>query len=239
MIPFYHPAQPSVIPRAPTSQGVTLGSVITCRLCYNGCMPSKNTLRFYDAPAFYHVYNRGANKQPIFMDDTDREKFLSLLARHLDPTVLQCDANGKQYEKHPVDLAAYCLMDNHFHLLLFQPSDPTAISKLLKSVSTAYTMHFNKRHRHQGTIFQGVFKASHIDDESYLMHISRYIHMNPFDYMTYRWSSLPYYLDTPAPGWVKPGVINDMSPAQYRDFMQSYLTEDLEPDYIREQLANY
>jgi len=202
-------------------------------------MPSKNTLRFYDAPAFYHVYNRGANKQPIFIDDTDREKFLSLLARHLDPASVQADANGKEYTKYPVDLVAYCLMDNHFHLLLFQKDDPSAITHLLKSVSTAYTMHFNKRHRHQGTIFQGVFKASHISDESYLMHISRYIHMNPFAYMTYRWSSLRYYLGEATSGWVKPDVIHDISPAQYRNFLQSYETEQSEPAYIHEQLANY
>ncbi len=202
-------------------------------------MPSKNTLRFYDAPAFYHVYNRGANKQPIFIDDKDRAKFLSLLARHLDPTTLTRDTNGKEYEKYNVDLAAFCLMDNHYHLLLFQQSDATAVSQLLKSISTAYTMYFNKRHRHQGTIFQGVFKASHIDDESYLLHISRYIHLNPFEYMTYHWSSLPYYLETPPPPWVKPQVINDMSPAKYRDFLQSYLTDQAEPDYIHEQLANY
>ena len=130
-------------------------------------------------------------------------------------------------------------MDNHFHLLLFQKDDPTAITHLLKSVSTAYTMYFNRRHRHQGTIFQGVFKASHINDESYLMHITRYIHMNPYDYMNYRWSSLPFYLETPAPGWVNPGIVNTMSPAQYTNFLQSYQTEQSEPDYIYEQLANY
>lgn len=207
--------------------------------CYNVLMPSKNTLRFYDAPAFYHVYNRGASKQPIFADDKDKEKFLSLLARHLDSNLLLRDSNGKEYEKYAADLVAYCLMDNHFHLLLFQQADTTAISKLLKSVTTAYTMYFNRRHRHQGTIFQGVFKASHIDDESYLLHITRYIHMNPFDYLAYRWSSLPFYLETPAPAWVKPGVINDMTPLQYHNFMESYLIEQSEPDYIYEQLANY
>lgn len=202
-------------------------------------MPSKNTVRFYDAPAFYHVYNRGASKQPIFADDTDKQKFLSLLARHLDTTTLPRDSNGKEYEKYPLDLVAFCLMDNHFHLLLFQQAETNAISRLLKSVCTSYAMYYNRRHRHQGTIFQGVFKASHIDDESYLIHISRYIHMNPFDYMTYRWSSLPYYLGAETPAWVKPQVMNDMSPAQYTNFLQSYQTEQSEPDYIYEQLANY
>lgn len=202
-------------------------------------MPSKNTVRFYDAPAFYHVYNRGANKQPIFADDKDREKFLALLTRHLDPSLLLTDSNGKVYEKYPVDLVSYCLMDSHFHLLLFQKDDPSAITHLLKSVSTAYTMYFNRRHRHQGTIFQGVFKASHITDESYLLHITRYIHMNPYDYMNYRWSSLAFYLDTPAPSWVKPEVVNVMSPAQYRNFLESYLTELPNDDELMKQLANY
>lgn len=202
-------------------------------------MPSKNTIRFYDAPAFYHVYNRGANKQPIFKDDQDKEKFLSLLARHLDPTTITRDSNGLEYSKYPADLLAYCLMDNHFHLLLFQKDDVAAISHLLKSVSTAYAMYFNRRHRHQGTIFQGVFKASHITEEPYLQHISRYIHLNPLDYMTYRWSSLPYYLGQAAPEWLKPELINDMAPAQYRNFMQSYTIEQSEPDHIHDLLANY
>lgn len=201
-------------------------------------MPSKNTVRFYDAPAFYHVYNRGVSKKPVFKDDADKAKFLALLARHLDTGSQVRDANGKEYPKYAADLVAYCIMDNHFHLLLYQQADTAAISHLLKSVSTAYTMYFNRRHRHQGTIFQGVFRASRIQDESYLLHITRYIHMNPFDYMNYNWSSLPYYLGTEAPPWVKPQVLNDMSPAQYTNFLQAYLTEQSEPEYIYEQLAN-
>lgn len=196
-------------------------------------------MRFYDAPAYYHVYNRGASKLPIFKDDADKAKFISLLARHLDKTAQQRDTNGKEYEKYSAELAAFCLMDNHFHLLLFQQADTTAVSKLLKSVCTAYTMYFNRRHRHQGTIFQGVFKASRIDDESYLQHITRYIHLNPFDYMEYRWSSLPYYLGTAAPAWLNPQVVHDMTPAQYRNFMESYITELTGDDLLTAQLANY
>lgn len=172
------------------------------------------------------------------MDSADKQKFLSILARHLDPASGQRDSNGLAYTTYPITLVAYCLMDNHFHLLLFQESEPTALTKLLKSVSTAYTMYFNRRHRHQGTLFQGVFKASRIEDESYLLHISRYIHMNPYDYLTYQWSSLPYYLGEPSPAWLSPGIVNDMSPAQYQNFLQSYQTEQLDSDPMYSQLAD-
>ncbi len=201
-------------------------------------MPSKNTVRYYDAPAFYHVYNRGAHKQPIFGDDKDREKFLSLLGRHLDAGDAMRDANGNEYAKYTVDVVAYCLMSNHFHLLLYQGDDIEAISKLMKSVTIAYTMYFNRKYKHQGTIFQGVFRASHIDDESYLLHMSRYIHMNPRSYLTYRWSSIAFYLGETAPVWVKSGRIEATTQAKYREFLREYEGRKAEIALLKDQLAD-
>lgn len=201
-------------------------------------MPSKNTIRFYDAPAYYHIYNRGANKSPIFLDDADKSKFLSLIERYLNPLTLQKDGHGMPYPTYDVAVNAYCLMDNHYHLLLFQPNDSAAIHGFMKSLSTAYSMYFNFKYKHQGTIFQGVFKASRIADESYLQHISRYIHMNPRAYITYPWSSVSYYLGEASPEWLKTDSINDMTPAQYRQFLNEYEGRKEELAILKDELAD-
>src|SRR5690606_25405485 len=107
-------------------------------------MPSKKSVKVYDAPAYYRVYNRGAGGVDIFLDDQDREKFVSLLRRHLDPDDRSYRTDGVEYDKYPVDLIAYCLMSSHFHLLLYQDEDVRAVSHLMRSVATAYTMYFNK-----------------------------------------------------------------------------------------------
>lgn len=200
-------------------------------------MPSKNTQRIYDIPAYYHVYNRGVNKQHIFLDALDKAKFLSLLKRHLDPNDAAVRGDGARYDKYDIELVAYCLMGNHFHLLLFQENDPQAITKLLRSVSTAYTMYFNLRYKRQGHLFQGVFKASRINDEAYLQHISRYIHLNPRTYKTYKWSSIGAYLGHWSETWLHPERILDMSPAKYEAFLEDYETKKALLDEIRHELS--
>ena len=201
-------------------------------------MPTRNTIKYYDAPAYYHVYNRGAGNAPIFLDDQDRAKFLSLFARHLD---LHDDAkktDGSEYDKYDLELVAYCLMGNHFHLLIFQESDTQALTQLMRSVATAYTMYFNRKYKHCGHLFQSVFKASHITDDAYLLHITRYIHMNPRNYLRYAWSSLPYYLGKDAPTWICPERINDMSSRQYREFLVSYEGKKAELELLKNELAD-
>lgn len=201
-------------------------------------MPIRNTTKIFDAPAYYHVYNRGVAGLPIFHDDADRDKFLSLLARHLDPGEAAQKTDGTAYEKYDVELVAYCLMGNHFHLLVFQEAHPEAMTKLMRSVSTAYAMYFNRRHKQTGHLFQSVFKASCINDEAYLMHITRYIHMNPRSYLKYKWSSIAYYLGAQPPNWVRVDRLNDMSPAKYRDFLESYEGKKKELELLKSMLAS-
>ncbi len=201
-------------------------------------MPIRNTLKDYDAPAYYHVYNRGAGGQPIYLDDRDRQKFLALFGRHLDPGNEDVRADGQIYEKYDIDLLAYCLMGNHFHLLVFQQTDPGAMTQLLRSVSTAYAMYFNQRHKKSGHLFQGIFKASQITSDEYLLHITRYIHLNPRSYLRYEWSSLRFYLGSAPPVWLKPDILNNMSPVAYRKFLDSYEGRKAELDFLKNQLAN-
>ena len=200
-------------------------------------MPIKNTIKVYDAPAFYHIYNRGAGNQVIFRDDQDRNKFLSIIARHLDPDETTTKTDGCEYEKYDIELVAYCLMGNHFHLLVFQESDPGALTQMMRSVATAYTMYFNRKYKQFGHLFQSAFKASLITNDAYLLHITRYIHMNPRNYLRYRWSSISAYLGEEAPSWLHPERINNMPTSEYRMFLQSYEGKKAELELLKEQLA--
>ncbi len=200
-------------------------------------MPSRNTVKQFGAPAYYHVYNRGAGGRKIFQTDADKRKFLAILARHLDPDDTSARDDGVPYPKYDAELNAYCLMGNHFHLLLYQESDPEAISRLLRSVCTAYTMYFNKRYKQQGHLFQSIFKASHITNEPYLLHISRYIHLNPRTYRTYAWSSLGAYLDEWETGWLHPKRLMDMTPSQYLSFLEDYEDRKAVLEEVKKQLA--
>lgn len=201
-------------------------------------MPIRNTTKQYDAPAYYHVYNRGALDSQIFLDDSDRQMFLSLFARHLDLNNDEVKNDGHEYTKYEVELNAYCLMDNHFHLLLFQENDTTAITQLMRSVATSYTMYFNRKYSRHGHLFQSIFKASHITDESYLLHITRYIHMNPRSYMRYPWSSIRYYLGIEQPAWLHVDRVIDMTPEEYKQFLNSYESKRKELKLLKEMLAD-
>ncbi len=201
-------------------------------------MPIRNTTKQYDAPAYYHIYNRGAGDALIFLDDQDRHKFLSLFARHLDSNDLSKKTDGSQYDKYDLELIAYCLMGNHFHLLVYQETDPQAITQLMRSVATAYTMYFNRKYKRHGHLFQSIFKASHITDDAYLLHITRYIHMNPRSYLRYKWSSIAYYLGVDAPPWLHPEKVNDMSQRQYREFLESYEDRRAELELLKGELAD-
>src|SRR5690606_29088388 len=103
--------------------------------------------------------------------------------------------------------------------------------------ATAYTMYFNRKYKRHGHLFQSIFKASRIGDEAYLAHITRYIHMNPRSYMRYKWSSLRCYLGEPPPSWLHPERANDLSPAQYRQFLKDYEGKKAEMALLKEMLA--
>lgn len=145
-------------------------------------MASRNALKVDIAEQYYHVYNRGVNKGVIFQDADDYRVFLNLLKRYLD--------KGHQNDVHKspvhtlngkIEINAYCLMPNHFHLLIYQLEEGS-MKKLIQSVCSSYTAYFNKKYSRVGHLFQGVYKASLISTDAYVQHISRYIHLNPKDY---------------------------------------------------------
>lgn len=144
---------------------------------------------------YYHVYNRGNNRQDIFLDDEDRKFFLFRMREAVYP-----EFAGSRRKPLPVGsftILAYCLMPNHFHLLVRQNLN-TPISELIKKVCTGYSKYFNKKYERVGHVFQDQYKAVVISNDGYLKWVSAYIHQNPKigglveDLKDYPWSS---YLD--------------------------------------------
>jgi REP-associated tyrosine transposase len=134
--------------------------------------------------AFYHVITRGNQRQNVFKEPDDFQKYIDLLAQYK--------------ERYKYSLYAYVLMSNHVHLLI--ETGTTALSKILQGLNQSYTMYFNKKYETVGHLFQGRFKAILCDKESYLLSLIKYIHMNPLRAKMaksiggYRWSSHGSYV---------------------------------------------
>jgi putative transposase len=190
---------------------------------------------------YYHVFNRGHEKREIFSDVREYRRFLELLNyyRFSKPPLRfskYMEINQKQrteilhsLEKNNrqiVEVICYCLMPNHFHLLLKQ-LEKNGIAKFLAQVSNSYTKYFNTKHSRASNLFQGTFKAVHVESDEQLLHLSRYIHTNPITASLttkpeeYLWSS---YLDYTSPvcrSLVSPNIIltQFQSPSGYLKFV--------------------
>lgn len=187
-------------------------------------MPAKNSVKIYVENGHYHIYNRGVEKRVIFEDEQDYKVFLNYLKEYLSPppnpeeiSKIQALQGGslqswprqhKNYEKE-IDLIAYCLMPNHFHLIVKQ-SNKISMEGFMRSLATRYSMYFNKKYDRVGKLFQGHYKASFIGDENYLLHLTRYVHLNPSEHTSNlidTYSSYGDYLGVRHTPWVKPEVI--------------------------------
>ena len=139
---------------------------------------------------YYHLYNRGNDKRLIFLDDNDCLRFLVLLyvcnntaEVHIssykgDQGVSLMEMFELERGDSLVSIGAYCLMPNHFHLLVKAESEQ-GISVFMKKILTGYSMYFNKKYQRSGKLFEGPFKAKHVDEDSYLQYLYAYIHLNP------------------------------------------------------------
>lgn len=146
---------------------------------------------------FYHVYNRGTEKRKIFITRIDRERFLALmyLCNRQGPadlklqgrTLLEIDET--RTDEPLIDIVAYCLMPNHFHVLVHERCEG-GISKFMQKLCTGYTMYFNRRHERSGVLFQGKFKATHVDNDRYLQYLIAYIHLNPIKLIEPKWKEV-------------------------------------------------
>lgn len=133
-----------------------------------GCLNKKMVRRNIEfiKGEYYHIYNRGCNKEDIFYKPTNYSYLMGLMEKYLKPF--------------QVSTIAFCLLPNHYHFLLRQNSD-ISISNFIQPVFNSYTKAFNKMFGRTGTLFKDPFKAIHIDNQSYLIHLCRYLHRNPID----------------------------------------------------------
>jgi putative transposase len=151
-------------------------------------------LRIEYPGAFYHVVNRGQRQEPIVLDRRDRERFLSDLERM-----------AGQFH---VLIHSYCLMTNHYHLILETPEGN--LSRAVQWLNVSYAAYYNRRHQCAGHVFQGRFKALLVEATVYLEALSRYIHFNPVRAglvsraWDYEWSSCRYFVGSvAAPRWLE------------------------------------
>ena len=211
---------------------------------------------------YYHIYNRGVEKRTIFLDGADYFRFV-LGMREFNDINLACklcrfqempEIKSQQDREPIVKFICYSLMPNHYHFLIQQIEDG-GISRFMQKLGTGYTMYFNKRYERSGVLFQATFKAKHISTDEYLLHLSRYIHLNALSVKNsgwiskgvgdrgetyqflkrYKWHSLPFWIDN------KPNLVNLQSKIvldqfsskkSYTDFLLSWIDEDL--DRIKE-----
>lgn len=146
---------------------------------------------------FYHLFNRGTDKREIFLDarDYDRFMFLLYLCNSKKPVnIREQFPKGisfgllKNFERGEtlVDIGIYCLMPNHFHLLVMEKEEG-GITNFIKKLATAYSMYFNKRNKRSGKLFENYFKAEHVDKDEYLKYLFAYIHLNPIKIKSPLW----------------------------------------------------
>lgn len=215
-------------------------------------MPAKNTIKLYAADGIYHIYNRGVEKRTIFIDDYDCKVFLNCLKEALLPpdklphnpkTFTLKGVSFKGITKppknfaHELELLAFCLMPNHFHLLVKQKCD-RVIDSFMRSIATRYVLHFNKRHKRVGALFQNTYKAALVTEEPYLLHLSRYIHRNPLKYtqdLTHAYSSYADYLGKPKTEWVKPDLVLSSFQPSRLPFLRSTNSYRKFVEFVREE----
>jgi putative transposase len=144
---------------------------------------------------YYHVLNRGIEGRDIFTNKTDYQRFLESLkefnttVRITLQNIRKKDSNRiaiSQIGEKLVEILCYSLLPNHFHLLLKQVAD-NGVTEFMRKLGVGYTCYFNLKYERQGHLFQGAFRATHINKESQFLHISRYIHLNVLDLFAPRW----------------------------------------------------
>ncbi len=182
----------------------------------------------------YHVYTRGIERRNVFLDRADRERFSDLLVHCLPRNQLRSYSIARRLKIKQeitkdgaglIDLLSYCLMSNHIHLLIKENFDG-GTSLYMHRLLTSYARYFNVRQDRSGSLFVNPFKAVLISGDDQLLHVSRYIHLNPFmarivgDPLVYRWSSLKEYVEEQPKFLCHYSLIKEMVPPQdYRDFI--------------------
>lgn len=181
-------------------------------------------LRIEYEGAWYHLMNRGAGRQRIFKTDAQRQYFLSLLA----------DTS----ERFNAEWHAYCLMGNHYHLLIRTPE--ANLQRIMRHINGLYTQYYNRSEKRDGALFRGRYQAILVDEQTYWAQLSRYIHRNPLEARIvthldlYPWSSYPAYIgDVPSPDWLNCNyILKSLATSQVRQHYKSYVDEGNTTDIL-------
>ncbi len=196
---------------------------------------------------YYHVYNRGVDKRDIFCDERDYARFFQALLLMNDEQdglmiqwrnckmsnpVLRVDdflKNSLSNRRKLVDIVAYCLNSNHYHFVLKQVRDK-GIERFMHRIATGYTMYFNKKYHRTGSLFQGRFKATHINNNDLLLHLIAYVNCNCEIHRiakakNYKWCSYPDYLGKKSGNLLSKKIISDQfkDKEYFRQFSESYV----------------
>lgn len=184
--------------------------------------------------AYYHVMNRGRRRESIFSDVSCYEGFLSILA--------------DTCERFDLQVHAYCLMGNHYHLLVSTPNGE--LQRAMRHLGGVYTQFYNRKNGVDGSLFKGRYKSILIDSDEYLLHLSKYIHLNPLeanmvdDLQLYPWSSYPAYIGKrPAESWLIQNEVyglltsSRVKKKRYKAYVeQSDLIDDVADFYDKQRL---
>lgn len=217
---------------------------------YLRCMPSR-VVPFVTGE-FYHVFNRGVAQIPIFHGSSDYHRFFKTMVYYqienpkprfsfFTPQKTILNPNNKI-----ITIVCYCLMPNHFHFLLQQKRDG-GITEFISKLSNSYTKYFNIKEHRNGPLLQGEFKAVHIESNEQLIHLSRYIHLNPLvGYVVksidaYRWFSYPEYTGQISSNICDKTIILDQfkSTDAYKQFVLDREDYDRQLEIIKHQLLDY
>jgi len=149
----------------------------------------------FSSGEFYHIYNRGNSKQIIFHDVNDYDRFMRLLFV-ANGSVISRNLSTRAKEIFEIDrrkplvaIGAYCLMPNHFHILLTE-IELGGISKFMQKLTTGYSMYYNNKYKRTGALFEGKFKSEHVSDDNYLKYLFSYIHLNPLKLIQTDWKEI-------------------------------------------------
>ena len=191
-------------------------------------MPETNALKEYIKGSYYHIYNRGVNRNKIFFEECDYIRFIDRMKKCL---LISEDTSIKAH-KNNVKLLCYCLIDNHVHLLVQNKTD-RGIEKFCRSIFTSHSLYINNKYNRVGHLYQERYKAKLIKTDLQLLAVSRYIHRNPlgkgFELENYPYSSYFAYKDPKYQSeWLEKKDIlllldNDLEKAtkKYMDFIHS------------------
>jgi putative transposase len=195
---------------------------------------------------YYHVYSRGVEKRKIFMSTKDYDRFVALLyimnqdASFVIGNFLRNkhknlkDIFLEEREKTLVSILGYCLMPNHFHLILHENKEG-GISKFMGKLLTAYSMYFNVKYKRSGPLLTRPFRSEHINNEPQFMYIFSYVHLNPISIIDKTWKENGVKNKKEAKEFIE-----NYQFSSYQDFLEKDRTESviidfsLIPEYIKE-----